>query len=141
VSDQQPRGSFGLMSPDGRWRWDGQQWQPVSTAPVVPTVQAKQKRNPMSESIILLILGVIDTSVFPFLVPWAFFLLGLVQAQRASGYASGGKRRALLAFNGFGLLGYLGMCVVAAFVQGSPSWFVTYLLVSPNFLRLFGYLH
>lgn len=42
---QQPTGTQRQYSPDGRWWWDGQQWQPVQQAPGGPPGRGPRRRR------------------------------------------------------------------------------------------------
>jgi len=127
-----PIGTIGQRSPDGTWWWDGSKWQAVATSP--PTRAAQLKR-----SLLWFVAGVIDTTVFPLLIPWVFFVFGLIQGVRRS--KEGGGARAVLgiAANAIGLAIYVVVSLAAT--KGSRAFVVSYLLTSPSELRLFNYLH
>ena len=84
--------------------------------------------------------GIVDTIVFPLLIPWVFFGFGLIQGIRRFREGGGSRASVGIALNGVGLAAYLAIGVGLAMAKGDGAYVVTYLLVSPNELRLFNHL-
>jgi hypothetical protein len=133
------QGSVGQRSPDGRWWWDGSQWQPV--APTGP-VQRPVAKAGLKRPLLWFVAGIVDISIFPLLIPWVFFGFGLIQGIRRF-RAGGGSRASIgIAANAVGLVAYLAISVGLAIAKGDVgAYVVTYLLESPSELRLFNYVH
>jgi hypothetical protein len=133
--------SVGQQSPDGRWWWDGTQWQPVES-PTMPTEPAQRAvgKLRLKRPLLWFVAGIVDVSVFPLLVPWVFFGFGLIQGVRRFREGGGTRASVGIAVNVVGLVAYLAISVGLAIAKGDGAYVVTYLLESPRELRLFNYL-
>ncbi|TAN32363.1 hypothetical protein EPN29_09325 [bacterium] len=84
--------------------------------------------------------GVVDASLFPLLIPWVFFSFGVIHGIRRFREGSASRAAIGIAANVIGLAAYLAVSVGLALSKGDGAYVITYLLISPNELRLFNYL-
>ena len=84
--------------------------------------------------------GAFDAIAFPLLVPWVLFAFGLIQGIRRYREIGTSRAAAGIAANAMGLIVYVAISVVLAMTKADPfAHLVTYLLVSPDELRLSTY--
>ena len=99
------------------------------------------RKPELKRPLVWFVAAIIDATVFPLLMPWVFFAVGLIQGIRR--FRQGGAGRAVvgIAMNAVGLAVYFTACAGLAIAKGDRTYLLLYLLVSPVELRLATYFH
>jgi hypothetical protein len=99
------------------------------------------RKPDLKRPLVWFVAAIIDATVFPLLMPWVFFAVGLIQGIRRSRQGGAGRAAVGTALNAIGLVAYFTASAGLAIAKGERAYLLIYLLVSPVELRLATYLH